>query len=40
MTPVLALAAQRQAREMHMRIFDGMFAPGGEDADDGEEKSK
>ena len=43
MTPVLALAAQRQAREMHMRIFDGMFAPGdGEDgdADDGEEQSK
>lgn len=39
MTPVLALAAQRQAREMHMRIFDGMFAPGGEDADD-EEQSK
>ena len=40
MTPVLALAAQRQAREMHMRIFDGMFAPGGEDADDGEGPSK
>ena len=41
MTPVLALAAQRQAREMHMRIFDGMFAPsGGDGGSDDEEPSK
>ncbi len=40
MTPVLALAAQRQAREAHMAMFDGMFAPGGEGEEDREEASK